>query len=71
MPTNLYLGQIVPFTIKISVDGLQSLEDGTMRFTAGWSTVTTNSGAFGYDASYGVFTAFVDTTDGRCIQRYG
>jgi hypothetical protein len=64
MPEDLYLGQIVPFEIKISVTGLQSPEDGNIQFTAGWSTETTSGGDFGYDAKIGVLAAFVDTADG-------
>jgi hypothetical protein len=65
MPEDLYLGQIVPFEIKISVSGLEDAEDGTMQFTAGWSTETTSKGEFGYDyLTYGVLAAFVDTGDG-------
>jgi hypothetical protein len=64
MPEDLYLGQIVPFEIKISVTGLQSPENGNIQFTAGWSTETTSGGGFGYDAKIGVLAAFVDTADG-------
>jgi hypothetical protein len=63
-PPNMYLGQIVPFEIQITVVGLESPEDGNMQFTAGWSTKTTMGGAFGYDARIGVLAAFVDTRDG-------
>jgi hypothetical protein len=64
MPETLYLGQIVPFEIKISVTGLEAPEDGNITFTAGWSTETTSRGDFGYDAKIGVLAAFVDTADG-------
>jgi hypothetical protein len=64
MPEDLYLGQIVPFEIKISVTGLEASEDGNIQFTAGWSTETTSGGDFGYDATIGVLAAFVDTVDG-------
>jgi hypothetical protein len=64
MPEHLYLGQIVPFEIKISVSGSQAPEDGNITFTAGWSTETTSGGDFGYDKSIGVLAAFVDTGDG-------
>jgi hypothetical protein len=68
MPENLYLGQIVPFEIKISVSGLEASENGKMQFTAGWSTETTSKGEFGYDfQTYGVLAAFVDTADGAHI----
>jgi hypothetical protein len=63
MPESLYLGQIVPFEIKISVTGSQAPEDGNIQFTAGWSTETTSRVDFGYDATIGVLAAFVDTGD--------
>jgi hypothetical protein len=64
MPENMYLGQIVPFEIEIRVAGLEWPEDGTMQFTAGWSTETTSGDDFGYDETIGVLAAFVDTADG-------
>jgi hypothetical protein len=64
VPGNLFLGQIVPFEIKISVTGLESPEDGNIQFTAGWSTETNSGGNFGFDATIGVLAAFVDTADG-------
>jgi hypothetical protein len=64
MPGTLYLGQIVPFEIKITVTDLELPEDGNIQFTAGWSTITTSGGAFGYNSTYGVLAAFVDTGDG-------
>jgi hypothetical protein len=64
IPEKLYLGQIVPFEIKISVTGLQAPEDGNIQFIAGWSTETTSGGDFGYDETIGVLAAFVDTADG-------
>jgi hypothetical protein len=68
MPEDLYLGQIVPFEIKISVSGLEDPDDDKIRFTAGWSTETTSKGEFGYDfQTYGVLAAFVDTADGAHI----
>jgi hypothetical protein len=73
MPTKLYLGQIVPFEIKISVSGLEAAEDGKIQFTAGWSTETTSKGDFGYDPriGYGVIAAFVDTGDGAHVDNLG
>jgi hypothetical protein len=64
MPENLYLGQIVPFEFKITVEGLEAPEEGTMQFTAGWSTTTRNGDSFGYDGDIGVLAAFVDKSDG-------
>jgi hypothetical protein len=67
-PEDLYLGQIVPFEIKITVSGLEAAEDGKIQVTAGWSTETTSKGDFGYDfQTYGVLAAFVDTADGAHI----
>ncbi|WP_027108127.1 Cna B-type domain-containing protein [Lacticigenium naphthae] len=60
-PRNLALGQIVPFEAEITVSGTTSPEDGTIIFTAGWDTVTTNGSDFGFDPDYKVFAAFVDT----------
>jgi hypothetical protein len=68
MTETLYLRQIVPFEIKISVSGLEASEDGHMTFTAGWSTQTTSGGEFGYEyEKYGVLAAFVDTGDGAHV----
>jgi hypothetical protein len=64
MSEDLYLGQIVPFEIKITVTGLKAPEDGNIQFTAGWSIETTSKGDFGYNKTIGVLAAFVDTGDG-------
>lgn len=66
-PGKMALGQIVPFEIMISVSGSTAPEDGVIEFTAGWSTEVTNGAPFGYDESYGVLCAFVDTADGAHI----
>jgi hypothetical protein len=71
MPETLYLGQIVPFEIKISVSGLEAPEDGNIQFIAAWSTETTNKGDFGYNATIGVLAAFVDTADGAHNDPFG
>ncbi|MEJ2745992.1 MAG: hypothetical protein P8123_09970, partial [bacterium] len=63
MPQDLGLGQIVPFEIKIKVSDDTTPDDGKITFVAGWSTETDNGGAFGYDPAYGVYCAFVDTSD--------
>ena len=62
-PEDMALGQVVPFLFEITVDGDTAPENGTITFTAGWSTVTTSGGNFGYDDFYGVIAAFVDTSD--------
>ena len=63
-PDKMALGQIVPFEILITVKGDTTPENGVIEFTAGWSTEVTNGVDFGYDESYGVLCAFVDTADG-------
>ncbi len=69
--TGMVLGQIVPFEIKITVSGSTTPENGQIEFTAGWSTQTTSSDAFGYDESKGVLCAFVDILDGAHIDPGG
>jgi hypothetical protein len=71
MPEDLYLGQIVPFEIKITVTGLTSPENGNIQFVAGWSIETTSGGDFGYDPEYGVIAAFVDKGDGTWTDSNG
>lgn len=61
-PSNLALGQIVPFEIKITVNGSVAPENGTINILNGWNTLTTNNSNFGFDPAYGVLAAFVDTT---------
>ena len=68
-PEDMALGQIVPFETKISVSGDITPENGVITIVAGWNTLTTNSGDFGYDGrgddvGYGVYGAFIDTGDG-------
>jgi hypothetical protein len=62
-PNGLALGQIVPFEFRISVDSAGTITGDTINFTAGWDTVTTNGGLFGYDRKLGVIAAFVDPSD--------
>ncbi|NOR49079.1 MAG: DUF11 domain-containing protein, partial [Methanosarcinaceae archaeon] len=62
-PKDLALGQIVPFEVEIAVSGSTSPENGVITFTSGWNTHTTNSGNFGYDPTYMVYCAFIDTDD--------
>jgi hypothetical protein len=66
-PANMALGQIVPFEVKISVSGSTAPENGVIRFTPYWLTKTTSGGDFGYDPSYRVYCAFVDTADTASI----
>ncbi len=62
-PEYLALGQIVPFEFRISVDNAGTVNGDTITVTAGWETVTTNGGLFGYDGNLGVIAAFVDSSD--------
>lgn len=62
-PKGLALGQIIPFEFRISVDSAGTVTGDTINFTAGWDTVTTNGGLFGYDRNLGVIAAFVDPSD--------
>lgn len=62
-PRELALGQIVPFVIKIDVDGSTAPENGQISFIGEWSTKTTSNKDFGYDPAYGIYCAFVDTAD--------
>ncbi|MBO1063019.1 MAG: DUF11 domain-containing protein, partial [Aphanizomenon flos-aquae CP01] len=64
-PKGLTLGQIVAFEILVTVDANGNIqpENGTIRFTSGWSTETTSGKAFGYDENYLVYSAFIDSGD--------
>jgi hypothetical protein len=64
-PEDMVLGQIVPFELKIAVSGSTDPEGGRIQNVTDHSTVTTNAGAFGYDASFGVYCAFVDPADSK------
>ena len=57
------LGQLVPFEVVIEVGGGPGPEQGTIEFTASWSTHTTSNDRFGYDKNYMVYCAFVDAAD--------
>jgi len=70
-PDNMALGQVVPFEIRISVDGAVTPENGVITFIAGWNIETSSNDAFGYDENYGVIAAFVDTGDGAFIDPEG
>jgi uncharacterized repeat protein (TIGR01451 family) len=65
-PASMVLGQIVPFEVRIKVNGSTTPENGTIIFTPYFSTKTTGAApnnGFGYDPAYGIYTAFVDTAD--------
>lgn len=59
----LGLGQIVPFQVKIKVDGDTTAENGTITSSMQWNTKTSSNKNFGYDATHGVYCAFIDTGD--------
>lgn len=61
-PAELILGQIVAFEFEITVGG-SAPADSSIEFQAGWETVTTSAGDFGYDEAFLVYCAFVDTGD--------
>ena len=63
-PAALVLGQIVPFEIKIEVSGGAQPQDGVIEFSAGWGIRTSSGALFGYSRSCGVYSAFVDASDG-------
>jgi len=62
-PKDLVLGQVVPFEVEIIVNGSTAPENGTINFTAGFSTHTSSGHDFGYDPAYMIYGAFVDTAD--------
>ncbi len=64
---DMSFGQIVPFEAVITMSGAPGPERGTIEFSAGWSTHTTSNDDFGYDKSYRVYCAFVDTHDPGAI----
>lgn len=66
-PTNLALGQIVPFEMEITVNGSTDPEGGVINYTCLWDTYTTSGIAFGFDPNYMVLAAFVDYGDPRNI----
>ena len=65
-PKDMALGQIVPFEVEIAVKGSTAPENGTISFTLGWDT-RNNSTNFGYDPTYMVYCAFVDTGDAGTV----
>jgi len=60
-PKDMALGQVVPFEMEIEVSG--SPANGIVQFTTGFNTHTTSGDDFGFDPSYMVYCAFVDTAD--------
>lgn len=68
-PHDIALGQIVPFEIVIEVGGSTSPENGMIEFATSFDTNTTSGDDFGYDPTYMVYAAFVDTADARTIDQ--
>lgn len=62
-PADMELGTVVPYEVKISVNGSNSPENGVINFTPFWLTKTTPGDDFGFDPYYGVYAAFVDYGD--------
>jgi uncharacterized repeat protein (TIGR01451 family) len=60
-PSDMALGQIVPFEYEIVVGAGAVAADLPICFVYKWGT--TSSSAFGYDESQGILTAFVDTSE--------
>ena len=59
-PQSLGLGQIVSFEFYISADAGSACPNDKISFGGSWSTLTQNSGNFGFDPNYKVIAAFVD-----------
>ena len=70
-PKDLVLGQIVPFELEITVSGDTGPEDGVIHVNQYFNTKTTSGDDFGYDPSYGVIAAFVDTSESHFIDPDG
>ncbi|NTU84604.1 MAG: DUF11 domain-containing protein [Chloroflexales bacterium] len=66
-PSDMALGQIVPFEVKVSVSGSTAPENGTIQFSPYWLAKTTSGANFGYEPSYGVYCAFVDSADAASV----
>src|SRR5436190_560172 len=62
-PRDMALGQIVPFEVEIKGSGSTSPEGGKIQIVGQWSTKTESRFDFGYDPSFGVYCAFIDTAD--------
>lgn len=60
-PTDLILGQVVPFELLVTVGGTGT--DGEILVTPYWLTKVTSGEDFGFDPAYKVYAAFVDTSD--------
>ncbi|SLN76162.1 hypothetical protein ROG8370_03851 [Roseovarius gaetbuli] len=70
-PTDMALGQVVPFELAITVTGPTEPEGGVITVVMGWNIETTNGGDFGYDDVLGVIGAFIDTSDSSHVDPGG
>ena len=66
-PSELALGQIVPYEVEITVKGSTPENGTTINFSNSWSTKTTSNDDFGFDPKYKVYAAFVDYGDNRNV----
>ena len=62
-PDMMLLGQIVPLELRIPVDGDTTPENGRIKVVIELDTKTSNGGNFGYDPAFGIYCAFIDTSD--------
>lgn len=62
-PEDMILGQIVPFETEIHVNGSTAPENGRIKIVQTYLAKTTNGGNFGFDPTYGLYCAFIDTAD--------
>jgi uncharacterized repeat protein (TIGR01451 family) len=66
-PRDLVLGQVVPFEMEIGVNGSTAPENGAISFTTAFNTHSTSGDDFGFDPTYMLYCAFVDTADGGTV----
>ena len=66
-PRDSNLGQIIAFEMKIDVGDSTSPENGVIQISNFWDTVTTSNDNYGYAPVYGLYAAFVDTSDSELV----
>ncbi|UCH87013.1 MAG: thrombospondin type 3 repeat-containing protein, partial [Dehalococcoidia bacterium] len=69
-PQEVVLAQIVVFYIKLETTS-KAPSSQAISYEVQWCTTTTNGSDFGYDESYGVLHAFVDTDDSHYLGDLG
>jgi len=62
-PSQMALGQIIPYFFEIEVSGSTEPEGGCITIVGSWSSVTTSNNDFGFDDDIKVYSAFIDTSD--------